>query len=116
RGGGRRAGGAQVRLRRRHGARARGGHLHGDGRSARAGRQPAGAVVGTLLVALDGSPRARGVLAAALSLARRMVARIVLVPATSTSGELPSEAYASDPEAIARVLEQRATSELRALA
>jgi universal stress protein F len=72
--------------------------------------------VNTLLVALDGSPRARGVLDAAVALARRMDSRLVLVRATSISGELPIEAYASDPDAISRSLEARTTADLRAMA
>ncbi len=69
-----------------------------------------------LLVALDGSPRARGVLSAAASLAARMDARLVLVRATSIAGELPVEAYASDPEEVDRVLAERAMADLEELA
>ena len=69
-----------------------------------------------LLVALDGSTRARGVLSAASSLASRLDARLVLVRATSISGELPVEAYASDPEEVERVLATRAMADLEALA
>lgn len=69
-----------------------------------------------LLVALDGSDRARGVLAAAGALAGRLDARLILVRATSIAGELPVEAYASDPEEVERVLAERAMADLEALA
>ncbi len=69
-----------------------------------------------LLVALDGSARARGVLAAAASLASRTGARLVLLRATSISGELPLEAYASDPDEVERVLAERALVDLEELA
>lgn len=69
-----------------------------------------------LLVALDGSPRARGVLDAAVALARRLDARLVLLRATAIAGELPVEAYASDPDEVARVLERRAKADLAELA
>lgn len=69
-----------------------------------------------LLVALDGSARARGVLSAASSLASRMDARLVLVRATSIAGELPVEAYASDPEEVERVLAERALADLEEMA
>lgn len=69
-----------------------------------------------ILVALDGSPRAEGVLKAAASLAGRLDAKLVLVRATGISGELPLEAYASDPDDVARVLAERALHELDALA
>lgn len=68
------------------------------------------------LVALDPSERAGGVLAAAASLATRIGAELVLVRATGVSGELPPEAYASDPDEIAKVLVHRAGEELEALA
>lgn len=69
-----------------------------------------------LLVALDASKRAPGVLAAALSLASRLEAQIVVVRATGVAGELPVEAYASDPDAIADVLAERARTDLAELA
>lgn len=68
------------------------------------------------LVALDPSERAAGVLAAAASLASRIDARLVLVRATGVSGELPVEAYASDPDEIAKVLVHRAGEDLERLA
>jgi nucleotide-binding universal stress UspA family protein len=69
-----------------------------------------------LLVALDSSARAPGVLGAALAFAERVDAQLILVRATGIPGELPVEAYASDPEAIGRLLEQRASEDLLALA
>jgi nucleotide-binding universal stress UspA family protein len=69
-----------------------------------------------ILVALDHSERAMGVLTAALALATRGDARLVLVRATAVTGELPIEAYASDPEAIEEVLAARARDDLAELA
>ncbi len=70
----------------------------------------------TILCALDGSTRARGVLDAAVALARRTDARVVLLRAVSVPGDLPIEAYASDPDEIARILEARAKADLEVLA
>lgn len=69
-----------------------------------------------LLVALDGSPRASGVLSAATALATRLDAKLVLLRATAIGGELPIEAYASDPDEISRILCDRALADLEVLA
>jgi nucleotide-binding universal stress UspA family protein len=69
-----------------------------------------------LLVALDHSPRAAGVLDAAVALAARADAKLVLVRATSIGGELPVEAYVSDPRAVTEVLAHRAQEDLALLA
>lgn len=70
----------------------------------------------TILVALDGSSRAGGVLEAAASLAGRLDAKLVLVRATGIPGELPLEAYVADPDDVARVLAERALNDLDVLA
>lgn len=69
-----------------------------------------------LLVALDGSPRARGVLEGANAFATRLGAKLVLVRASTIAGELPAEAYLSGPEAVHQVLVRRSMDDLRALA
>src|SRR5207249_4634579 len=71
-----------------------------------------------LLVGLDGSPRAQGVLTAAVALARRTGARLVLFRAVGLphDHDLPADAYAMPPEEIVPMLEQRATEALQKLA
>jgi nucleotide-binding universal stress UspA family protein len=69
-----------------------------------------------LLVALDGSPRARGVLEGAIAFATRLGGKLVLVRASTIAGELPAEAYFSGPDAVDEVLRRRSMDDLRALA
>jgi nucleotide-binding universal stress UspA family protein len=68
--------------------------------------------VKTYLVALDSSPRARHVLAAAIGLAQATTAKLVLFRAVGLPGDLPIEAYAMPPDAVVGVLEDRARKDL----
>jgi nucleotide-binding universal stress UspA family protein len=68
-----------------------------------------------MLVALDGSPRERDVLAAATALGRKTGAKVILFRAVGVPQELPSEAYSMAPEEIPALLERRATLELKEL-
>jgi nucleotide-binding universal stress UspA family protein len=61
-----------------------------------------------ILVAVDGSPRERGVLSTAADMARRTGARLVVLRAVKLSNELPPEAYLMPEGEIAKVLERRA--------
>jgi nucleotide-binding universal stress UspA family protein len=69
-----------------------------------------------ILVALDGSPRAPVVLAAAVDLARRTGARLCLYRAVALPNELPAMALSMAPGDVAALLEQLAREELGALA
>ncbi len=69
-----------------------------------------------LLVALDGSPRQQGVLNAAITLARRTGARVVLFHSVGLAEELPPEAMNCDPGAVPDMLERKARSMLEELA
>jgi universal stress protein F len=64
------------------------------------------------LVALDSSPRAPQVLAAAIALAQATSTKLVLFRAVGLPGDLPIEAYAMPPDGVIDVLEQRAKREL----
>jgi nucleotide-binding universal stress UspA family protein len=64
------------------------------------------------LVALDSSPRAAQVLAAAIALAQATSTKLVLFRAVGLPGDLPIEAYAMPPDGVVEVLEQRAKREL----
>ena len=66
----------------------------------------------TYLVALDSSPRAPHVLAAAVALARATAAKLVLFRAVGLPGELPIESYAMPPDDVVGLLEDRAKREL----
>jgi nucleotide-binding universal stress UspA family protein len=66
----------------------------------------------TYLVALDSSPRARHVLAAAAALARTTEAKLVLFRAVGLPGELPIESYAMPPDDVIGLLVDRAKREL----
>jgi universal stress protein F len=65
-----------------------------------------------ILVALDGSPRERGVLDAAIALGRKTSAQLVLFRSVGIPADLPPEAYAAAPEAIPALLEDRARKAL----
>src|SRR5262245_8996825 len=69
-----------------------------------------------ILVALDGSPRERGVLEAAIALGRKTGAQPHLFRSVGVPADLPPEAYAAKPEAIPKMLEDRARKALEALA
>jgi nucleotide-binding universal stress UspA family protein len=68
------------------------------------------------LVALDSSPRAPHVLAAAVALAKARSNRLILFRAVGVLADLPVEAYAMPPEGVIDLLEQRAKRELTAAA
>ena len=61
-----------------------------------------------ILVGLDGSPRAAGVLDAALQLARHVGARLVLFRAVGVPHEIPVEAYSMTPASLAEMLQRSA--------
>ena len=65
-----------------------------------------------ILVGLDGSPRQRGVLAAAVELARRTGSKLILFRAVSVPTELPPEAYLMAPDEVTKILERRAATAL----
>jgi universal stress protein F len=64
------------------------------------------------LVALDMSPRAQDVLAAAVALAQTTRAKLILFRAVGLVGDLPIEAYAMPPGGVVDLLKQRAESAL----
>lgn len=70
----------------------------------------------TLLVALDGSTRARGVLEAGVFHAKTTGAKLVLFRAVGVPVDLPFTAIAKSPEDVLKVLEERARIELDELA
>lgn len=70
----------------------------------------------TLLIALDGSPRARGVLEAGVVQAKATGAKLVLFRAVGIPVDLPFSAIAKSPEDVLKVLEERARAELHELA
>src|SRR5271156_532548 len=65
-----------------------------------------------LLVALDGSPRQDGVLLAAIALARKSGAAVVLFRSVGVPMEIPAEAFGVAPAAVPALLEERAIREL----
>jgi universal stress protein F len=65
-----------------------------------------------MLVALDGSPRERDVLAAAIAIGRSTGARLVLFRSVGVPLELPKEALSISPDEIQKLLESRAKQEL----
>src|ERR1044071_6326379 len=68
--------------------------------------------MGTYLVALDNSPRAPLVLAAAVALARATSTKLILFRAVGLLGDLPVEAYAMPPDGVVDLLKRRAEKEL----
>jgi nucleotide-binding universal stress UspA family protein len=69
-----------------------------------------------ILVGVDGSERAAGVLGAATALARRTGGKLVLVRAVGVPLELPLEAYAMPPTSVVDLLQQEADKGLERLA
>jgi nucleotide-binding universal stress UspA family protein len=69
-----------------------------------------------ILVGLDASPRAPGVLAAALDLAQRTEAKLILFRSVGIPVELPPEALAISPGTLADLLERQAEAYLQQLA
>jgi nucleotide-binding universal stress UspA family protein len=70
----------------------------------------------SLLVALDGSSRAKAVLKAAVDQAQATGAKLVLLRAVGIPVELPYAAMAMSPADVVSVLEQRANADLTELA
>src|SRR5437868_10559310 len=69
-----------------------------------------------ILVGLDGSPRERDVLHAAVSLAKRTGAKVVLFRSVGVPYALPVEALAVAPQDLGVLLERKAKEELEHLA
>ncbi len=69
-----------------------------------------------ILVGLDGSPRAKDVLAAAVTMARKHEAKLLLVRAIAVPMELPAEAYAVRPTDVGEILRRDAEKGLAELA
>jgi nucleotide-binding universal stress UspA family protein len=61
-----------------------------------------------ILVGLDASPRAQGVLDAALDLARRTGSKLILVRAVGIPIEIPIEAYSMPPQSLEGLLREQA--------
>ena len=74
------------------------------------------AVMKTILVALDASPRSPYVLAEAIAIATRTSARLVLVRAVPLPVELPTDAYIMPPTQLGPMLLQSARKALEELA
>ena len=68
-----------------------------------------------ILVALDGSPREAGVLAASLDLAKRTDAKVLLFRAVGLPKDVPLEAFTMGPDDVARMLEKQAAADLERL-
>lgn len=68
-----------------------------------------------MLVCLDGSRRERGVLDAAIALARKTGAGLVLLRSVGLPHDLPPELYTLSPQELPHVLERRAHAELESL-
>lgn len=66
----------------------------------------------TLLVALDTSPRAPGVLAEGIDLAQKLGGKLVLVRAIGIPHEIPAEALTASPSGVPEILERIAKAEL----
>ena len=71
--------------------------------------------MGTILCALDGSPRAPAVLATAVDLARKLGDRLWLFRAVGLPTELPKEAFTVAPADLGGLLLEHARAELEAL-
>jgi universal stress protein F len=69
-----------------------------------------------LLVCVDGSPRERGVLNAAIALAGNSGAKLVLFRSVGIPVELPNDAYSMAIDDVPALLEKRAKAALDALA
>lgn len=61
-----------------------------------------------ILVGLDASPRAQGVLDAAVDLAKRTGSKLILVRAVGIPIEIPAEAYALPPQSLEGLLREQA--------
>ncbi len=68
-----------------------------------------------LLVAVDGSPRQKGVVDAAVALARKTGAKLTLFRSVGLQREVPFSALGLTPENVAEVFEAKTRAELEAL-
>ncbi|HEX7669798.1 MAG TPA: universal stress protein [Polyangiaceae bacterium] len=68
-----------------------------------------------ILVALDGSPRESGVLDAAIALARKSGAHLLLFRSVGIPVELPADAYSMALDEVPKLLERQATAALKVL-
>lgn len=68
-----------------------------------------------ILVGVDGSERQSGVLRAAVALARKFSARLLLVRVVGLGTHLPVGALETSPEAVPRLLEEEARQQLEQL-
>jgi nucleotide-binding universal stress UspA family protein len=69
-----------------------------------------------LLVCLDGSPKQKDVLSAAVTLARTFGAKLVLFRSVGVPAELPAAAYSMNVDDVPALLERQAQSALAELA
>jgi universal stress protein F len=69
-----------------------------------------------ILVGLDASPRAPGVLQVATELARRVGGKLILFRAVNVPHDVPHEAYSMTPASLAELLEAQAKKYLDQLA
>ncbi|APR84080.1 Universal stress protein family protein [Minicystis rosea] len=69
-----------------------------------------------ILVGLDASPRADGVLETAVDLARRTGGKLILCRAVGIPHEIPAEAYTMTPASLAELLEREAQKDLNRIA
>lgn len=65
-----------------------------------------------IMVALDYSPRASGVLAEAIELAQKLGGKLVLLRAVGLPNEIPTEAFNQSPGNIPEILERHARGQL----
>jgi nucleotide-binding universal stress UspA family protein len=68
-----------------------------------------------LLVAVDGSPRQKGVVDAAVALARKTGAKLTLFRSVGLQRDVPFSALGLTPEKVAEVFEAKTRAELEAL-
>jgi nucleotide-binding universal stress UspA family protein len=73
-------------------------------------------MIRTILVALDDSPRAPGVLAAASEIAERFDARMLLYRTITVPPEFPAAAHSSHADPLVEIMHDKAVAELHALA
>jgi nucleotide-binding universal stress UspA family protein len=69
-----------------------------------------------ILVGLDGSARERGVLDAAVALATKTGAKLVLLRSVGLPHDVPPEAYSMSPNDVMKTLEERARKSVETLA
>jgi universal stress protein F len=69
-----------------------------------------------ILVGVDGSVRESGVVGAAVVLAKKTGAKLILLRAVGLPRDLPPDAYAMSPNAVMKTLEQRARAAVEQIA